>query len=105
MWKQRTPTLKLATQQDVDTAKNLDGLGDSSAALAHDAAIAANAADTVLPALAVFAVALALVDELAELGAAVFVLNLVRRQTGHDVIAVGQQQANQSDAQGRERRG
>ncbi len=102
---QGKPTLKLAAQQNVDAAKHLHGLGDGGAALAHGAAIAADAADAVLPALAVLAVALALVDELAEFGAPLVVLDLGRRQTGHDVVAVRQQQPNQPDAQRRKRGG
>lgn len=80
-------------------------LGDGGLALAHVAAVAADAADTVLPALAVAAAArLALVDELAELGAPVLALRLVRRQRRHHVVAVRQQQPDQSDCQRREAR-
>lgn len=68
------------------------GLGDGGLALAHVAAVAADAADAVLPALAVAAPAgLALVDELAELGAAVLAFRLVWRQRRHHVVAVRQQ--------------
>ncbi|GJC93562.1 U4/U6.U5 tri-snRNP-associated protein 3 [Colletotrichum higginsianum] len=47
--------------------------------------------------LAVPAGALALVDELAELGAAALVLDLARRQAGDDVVAVGEQQPDEPD--------
>jgi hypothetical protein len=97
-------TLKLATQQNIDPPKHLHGFGDGGAALAHGAAIAADPPYAVLPALAVLAVALALVDQLAELGAALVVLDLGGRQAGHDVVAMGQQQPDQPDAQRRERR-
>ena len=80
------------------------GFRDGRAALAHDAAIAANAADAILPALAVFSIALALVDQLAKLGAPLVVLNLMRRQAGDYVIAVVQQLPDEPDGEGRERR-
>jgi hypothetical protein len=69
----------------------VDGLGNGSAALAHDAAIAADAANPVLPALAVLAAALALIDEFSELGAAVLMLDLGRGEAGYDVVAVGEE--------------
>lgn len=65
------------------------GLGNGRTALSHGAAITTYTADTVLPPLAVFAVALALVDELAELSAPLFVLDLEGRQASHYIIAVG----------------
>jgi hypothetical protein len=94
-----TLTLKLAAQQNVYPAKHVHGLSDGGAATPHGAAIAADAADAVLPALAVFATAFALVDELAELRAPLLVLDLGWRQAGHHVVAVRQQQPNQPDAQ------
>ena len=53
--------------------------GYRGAALAHDTPIAPDAPNSILPPLAVLATALALVDELAELGAAAIVLHLERR--------------------------
>lgn len=91
-------TFKLAAQQDVYPAKDMHRLGDSSAALAHSPAIAANSAYAVLPAFTVLAIALALVDELAELGAALVILDLLRWQTAHHVVAVRQQLPDQADA-------
>jgi len=77
----------------------MDGLSDGGAAGAH-ATIAAYTADAILPALTVFAGALALIDELAELGASVIVLDLVGRQACDDVVAVRQQLADESYGQG-----
>ena len=82
----------------------LFGFGDGRAALAHDATIAANAADAVLPALPIFAVALALIDQFAKLGTPLVVLNLVRREARDHVVAMVQELPNEPDSEGRERR-
>lgn len=65
------------------------GLSDSSLALAHVAAVAADGADAVAPSFAVLTPArLALVDQLAELGAPVLALYLRRRKRRYHVVPV-----------------
>lgn len=75
------------------------GLRHGGAALAHYPTIAAYASDAIFPALPIFAIALTLIDQLAKFGAAVVVLDFVRRQAGDDVVTVGEQLPYQSDGQ------
>ena len=88
-------TFELAAEQDIYAAEHLDSLGDGGATLSHGAAIAAYASYPVFPALAVPSVALALVDELPELGTPVLVLYLMGREAGHDVVPMRQQQPDE----------
>lgn len=92
-------TFKLAAQQDIYAAKYLDSLRDGRATLPHGAAIAPYASYPVFPALPVPSVALALVDELPELGTPVLVLYLMRRETGNDVVPMRQQQPDEPDCE------
>ena len=78
----------------------MDGLGDGGGAVGGDAGVAADAADAVLPGVAVRAVGLALGDEVAELGGAVVVVDLVGRQAGDDAVAVGEEEAGEADGEG-----
>lgn len=94
-------TLKLAAEQDIYSAEHLDGLGDGGATLTHGAAIAAYASYPILPALPVSPIALALVDELPELGTPVLVLYLMWREASHDVVSVRQQQPDEPDGERR----
>lgn len=96
------PTFTPATQQDVNPPKHINRLRNSRPAATHSPPIASNTTDPILPALPVLPRALALVDELSELCTAVLMLNLERRQTGDDVVAVREQQADQTHRQGRE---
>lgn len=75
------------------------GLRHRGTTLAHDAAIATYTPNAIFPALPVLPVALTLIDQFAKLGAAVVVLDFVRRQAGDDVIAVGEQLPYQSNSQ------
>lgn len=72
-------TFRSAAEQYVDAAENVFRLGHGGAALAHDATIATDAPYAILPALPVLPVTLALVHELAKLGTAIVMLDLVRR--------------------------
>jgi hypothetical protein len=89
-------TFRLAAQKNINPPKHLHRLGHSSTALPHNPSIAPNSAYSILPPLTVFPAALALVDQLPELGAPVVVLDLVRREASHHVVAVPQKQPHQS---------
>jgi hypothetical protein len=81
-------TFRCTAQENVYPAKRFLGLCNRSTALSHDAAIAADGSDPSQPALAVFAVALALADQLAKLGIAIIVFELMWRQACGHVVAM-----------------
>lgn len=87
-------TFGSAAEQYVDTAENMFRLSHGGAALAHDATIATNAPYTILPALSVLPVTLALIYELAKVGTAIVMLDLMRWQARNDIIAMDEQLPN-----------
>jgi hypothetical protein len=97
-------TLGSAAEQNVNASKHLDRFGDGRYARAH-VAVAPNAPDAILPSLAVFAIALAFSNKLSKLGAALLMVDLLRRQARDDVVPMREQLANEAHSQWRQGRG
>lgn len=93
-------SLGAVAEQDVDAAEGLDRLGEGGLRARHGTAVAPDAADAVVPALEVFLPALALVDEVAELGAAGVVFHLCRWEAGGHIVAVGKEEPDQAHGDG-----
>lgn len=92
-------TFRPTAEQDVNSAKELHRLCDSSAALSHNLAVASHPPQPILPTLPVLPPALAFIYQGAELGATPLVLDLVRRDARDDVVAVRQEEADEADVE------
>lgn len=98
------PTFRSAAKQDVDAVEESHGFCHGKQARAH-VAVASNAANAVFPALSILSTAFAFINKFSKLSAALVMVNLVRRQTGHDIVAMWQQSTYQAHGQGGQRSG
>lgn len=98
-------TFRCATQQDIDSSKDLNSLCNRSTTLSHYSAITLDASYSVFPTFPIFTSALTLVYQLSELEASFVVLNFMRWQTCCNIVSMGEQLSNQSHSQWRHSRG
>lgn len=73
------------------------GFCDSGSALPHGPAVAFYASYAILPALSVFPMTFALVDQCSILGAAFLLRKLMRWNAGRHIISMGQKQPDEPD--------
>jgi hypothetical protein len=92
-------TFRLAAQQDINTAKYVDSLGNGSSTTTHGSPVTANAADAVFPSFSIFSGAFAFGNEGSELGAAIIVFDFDRRQASDNIVSMRQELPHQADSQ------
>jgi hypothetical protein len=88
----RGVTFRCAAEQDIDSSEHFYCFCHRSSTLTHYSSITSYPSYPVLPPLSIFSPALALVDQLSELGASVLVFDFVGWQAGGDIIAMREQE-------------